>query len=111
MISRFHSRGRTAVRAIAMFGAVLLLISQTVGAAHFHESAPSRSGIASTQLNADPGFCPVCQLALHSPGSVTAATTVARGPAIAGTISLVAPIRSESPVFSAARVRAPPVSL
>ncbi|HKN12083.1 MAG TPA: hypothetical protein VJX68_02715 [Candidatus Binatus sp.] len=111
MISRFHRSGRTAARAVAMFGAALLLISQIVGAAHFHEGAASRDGVSAAQLSADPGFCPVCQLALHSPGSVTAATTVARGPAIAGTISLVAPIRSESPVFSAARVRAPPVAL
>jgi hypothetical protein len=111
MISRFHRSGRTAVRAIAMFGAALLLVSQIIGVAHFHESATSRDGIASAQVSSDPGFCPVCQLALHSPGSVTAATTVARGPSIAGTILLVAPIRSESPVFSAARGRAPPVSL
>jgi hypothetical protein len=96
---------------IAMFGAVLLLVSQIIGVAHFHGSAASRDGAASTQLSVDPGFCPVCQLALHSPGSVTAATTVARGPSIAGTILLVAPVRSESPVFSAARGRAPPVSL
>jgi len=111
MTFRVKSSGRTTSRAIAMFGAVLLLVSQVVAVAHFHESAASRDGVASAALSVDPGFCPVCQLALHSPGSVTAATTVARGPSIAGTILLVAPISSESPVFSAARGRAPPVSL
>jgi len=94
-----------------MFGAVLLLISQIVGVAHFHESAGSRDGVAAAQLAADPGFCPVCQLALHSPGSVAAATTVARGPVVAETVFVAAPVRFESPVFSSARVRAPPVSL
>ena len=75
------------------------------------KSTAPREGIAAAALNADPGLCPICQLALHSPGSVSAATTVARGPAIAETVFLVAPVRIESPVFSDARVRAPPVSL
>ncbi len=111
MISSFQRRGRAAARAIAIFGVVLLLVSQTIGAAHFHESAVSRAGFVTSALSADPGFCPVCQFALHSPGSVSAATTVARGPAIAETIFIAATSRSESPVFSSARVRAPPVSL
>jgi len=111
MGSRFHKFASTAARAIAIFGAVLILVSQTVGAAHFHEGAGSRDGVASAALSADPGFCPVCQLALHSPGSVAAATTVVRGPAIAETISIAALSRSESQVFSSARVRAPPVSI
>lgn len=110
MISRFHS-GRAEARAIAIFGAALILVSQLIGVAHFHEGAASRNGVVTATLSIDPGFCPVCQLALHSPGSVAAATTVARGPAIAEAVFLAAPVRSESPVFSAARVRAPPVSL
>ncbi|MGB8414286.1 MAG: hypothetical protein WCE23_15810 [Candidatus Binatus sp.] len=111
MLSRFHKSGRVAARAIAIFGAALILVSQAIGAAHFHEGAASRNGVAVAEFSADPGFCPVCQLALHSPGSVASTATVARGPAIAGTIFIAAPIRSESPVLSAARVRAPPVSL
>ncbi len=111
MLSRFHQGGRAAARTIAIFGAALILVSQAIGAAHFHEGATARDGIVAAQLSADPGFCPVCQLALHSPGSVSATVTVARGPAIAGTVFMSAPIRSESPVFSTARVRAPPVSL
>lgn len=111
MISRFHKNGRAAARAIAIFGAVLLLVSTTVGAGHFHEGADSRNGRATAALGADPGFCPVCQLALHSPGSLAAAKTVASGPAIAETIFVAAPVRFESLVFSAARVRAPPVAL
>jgi hypothetical protein len=111
MTSRLRKGGRAAARAIAIFGAALILVSQAIGAAHFHEGAASRGGIVVAQLSADPGLCPVCQLALHSPGSVSAAATVARGPATAETVFLAAPIRSESPVFSAARVRAPPVSL
>ncbi|MGD1028091.1 hypothetical protein [Candidatus Binatus soli] len=111
MLSRFHKGGRAAARAIAIFGAALILVSQAIGAAHFHEGAVSRDRVVTAALSADEGRCPVCQLALHSPGSVASAATVTRGPAIAGTIFIAAPIRSESPVFSAARVRAPPVSL
>jgi hypothetical protein len=107
-MSRFHSSGRAA---IAIFGALLIFVSQTVGAAHFHDSAVSRDGRVTATLSADPGFCPVCQLALHSPGSLAAAATVARGPVLSETIFIAATVRSESPVFSAARVRAPPISL
>jgi hypothetical protein len=111
MLFRVHRSGRATTRAVAIFGAALLLVSQLIGVAHFHEGAGSRSGIVAAQAIDDPGLCPVCQLALHSPGSVTAATTIARGAAIAETIFIAAPTRAESPVFSTARVRAPPVSL
>ncbi len=111
MTSKFHKGGTVAARAIAVFGAMLILVSQAIGAAHFHLGAASRDGVPVTQLTVDEGLCPICQLALHSPGSVSPAAAVARGPAIAGTIFFAAPIRSESPVFSAARVRAPPISL
>ena len=110
MISRFHN-GRAPARAIAIFAAALILVSQLIGVGHFHEGAASRNGVVTAAVSIDPGFCPVCQLALHSPGSVAAATTVARGPVIAEAVFLAARVRSESPVFSAARVRAPPLSL
>ena len=111
MIFRFHRSGRARARAIAFLGAALILVSTTIGVGHFHEGAVSRNGVASAQLSADAGLCPVCQLALHSPGSIAQATTVARGPVVAETIFVVAPIPSEQPVFSSARVRAPPVTL
>ena len=111
MISRFHRSGRARARAIAILGAALILVSTTIGVGHFHEGAVSRNGVASAQLSADAGLCPVCQLALHSPGSIAQATTVARGPVVAETIFVAAQIPSEQPVFSSARVRAPPVLL
>jgi hypothetical protein len=111
MIARFRKSGIAASRAIAIFGAALILISQLIGVAHFHETAVSRDGVVTAALSADQGLCPVCQLALHSPGSVSATVSVSRGPVIAETIFIAALSRSESPVFSAARVRAPPVSL
>jgi hypothetical protein len=111
MISTIHSSGRAAARAIAIFGAALILVSQMIGVAHFHESAVSRDGRVTATLSADPGFCPVCQLALHSPGPLATAATVAHGPLVAETIFVSAPVRFESPVFSAARVRAPPASI
>jgi hypothetical protein len=111
MISRVHRNGTAATRAVAIFGAALLLVSQLIGVAHFHEGAVSRDGIVAAQISDDPGLCPVCQLALHSPGSVAAATAITRGPAIAETIFIAPPTRAESPVLSTARVRAPPVAL
>src|ERR1700722_10617336 len=111
MTYRFHKTDRPLARAISIFGAALLLVSQLIGVAHFHESAVSHNGVASAQISTDTGLCPICQLAIHSPGSMTQATTVARAPAIAETIFVTAPSRSESLVFSAARVRAPPVTL
>jgi hypothetical protein len=106
-----HRSSRAATRAIAILGAALILISTSIGVGHFHEGAVSRNGVATAQLSADAGLCPVCQLALHSPGSIAQATTVARGPAVAEAIFVAAPIPSEQPVLSSARVRAPPVSL
>jgi hypothetical protein len=111
MISRLHKSGRPSARVIATFCAALILVSQLIGVAHFHEDAVSRDGIVTAALNADPGFCPVCQLALHSPGSVASTVTVECGPAIVEIVFIAAPSRSESPALSAARVRAPPVAL
>ena len=87
------------------------VVAQLIGVSHFHESAVSHNGVASPQISTDAGLCPICQLALHSPGSMAQATTVARAPAVAETIFVTAPSRSDSPAFSAARVRAPPVTL
>jgi hypothetical protein len=111
MISTVHRGGRTGARAIAIFGAALLLVSQLIGAAHFHEGAVSRDGVAAAQVSTDAGLCPICQLALHAPGSLAQTTTVARGPAIAERIFVAAPDRAESPALSTARVRAPPASI
>jgi hypothetical protein len=106
MLSTFH-RGRTAT---AIFAAILILASQAVGAAHFHEGAVSRNKSAVTQLAIDEALCPLCQFALHSPGSVSSAPAIARGPFIAETLLPTPPIRFVTPVFATARVRAPPVS-
>jgi len=111
MRSRVHRNGTAATRAVAIFGAALLLVSQLIGVAHFHENAGVRDGIVAAQPVTDPGVCPVCQLAMHSPVSVASALTVARGPAIAETVFVITPVRFDSPVFSDARVRAPPTAL
>jgi hypothetical protein len=111
MAYRFHKSDRPIARAISMFGAALILVSQLIAVAHFHEGAVLHNGVAVPQISADAGLCPICQLAMHSPGSMAQAATVARAPAIAEAIFIVAPSRSESPVCSAARVRAPPITL
>ena len=111
MTYRLYKTKRLRTRAISIFGAALILLAQLIGVSHFHESAISHNGVASPQIITDAGLCPICQLALHSPGSIAQASTVARAPAVAETIFITAPSRSESVVFSAARVRAPPVTL
>ena len=111
MAYRFHKTDGPLARAISIFGAVLILVSQLIGVAHFHEGAVLYNGVAVPQISADVGLCPICQLALHSPGSMAQAATVERAPSIAETVFIAAPSRSESPVFSAARVRAPPITL
>jgi hypothetical protein len=108
MTYRFHKSDRPVARAIATFAAALLLVSQLAGVAHFHEGSIST---ARAQISSDALFCPVCQLAMHSPGSVTTATTFEPGPVLDEAVFFAAPIRFESPVFSTARVRAPPVTL
>jgi hypothetical protein len=111
MISRFHKGGSATTRAIAIFGAILILVSQAIGVAHFHQSLVPRDGVVTAQLSVDEGLCPICQLALHAPGSLAAAMTVNRSPASTETIFIASPVRFASPVFSTARVRAPPASL
>jgi hypothetical protein len=111
MAYRIHKTDRPIARAISIFGAALILVSQLIGVAHFHESEVSHNGVASAQISADAGLCPICQLAMHSPGSMAQATTVARAPAIAEAILIEAQSRFESLVFSTARVRAPPIVL
>ena len=111
MAYRIHKTNRLLARSISIFGAALLLVSQLIGVAHFHESAVSHNGVAAAQISADAGLCPICQLAMHSPGSMAQATTVARAPAIAETIFITAQSRFESLVFSTARVRAPPTTI
>lgn len=110
MTFRFHKTNRPLARAISIFGAAVLLVSQLIGAAHFHEGTASRDGIGVAQVGTDSGLCPICQLALHAPGSLARVPTVVRGPAIAVSVFVAATARSESPVLSIARVRAPPVS-
>jgi len=111
MAYRFHKTDRPIARAISIFGAALILVSQLIAVAHFHEGAVLHNGVAAPEISADAGLCPICQLALHSPGSMAQATTVARAPTIAEAIFIVAASRSQSAVFSADRVRAPPIAL
>lgn len=108
MISGFHKRNRLAARSLAMLGATLVLFAQIIGAIHFHEATAPRDGIAAAHSVVDQGLCPVCQLAFHSPGSIAAAPSFARGTASSEAIVLFESSALESPVFSTARVRAPP---
>jgi len=107
MSSWFHKK--SLARAIATTGAMLVLFAQLIGAIHFHQDVVSHHGVVNAELSADQGFCPVCQVAFHSPGSVVAAPTVSRGPAFIAAIVRAQLVEIESLVFSAERGRAPPI--
>jgi hypothetical protein len=109
MSSLLHKKSAGFPRAIATTCALLVLFAQLIGAVHFHQGVVSHDGTAYAELSADQGLCPVCQLAFHSPGSVAAAPTISRGPAIVDAIVRAHPVEKESPVFSGERGRAPPV--
>ncbi len=98
-------------RTLATIGATLVLFAQLIGAVHFHEGVISHDGLVTAELSANQGLCPICQLAFHSPGSLGAAPTAARGPAIADAVVLAEPADIESPVTGPERGRAPPVTL
>src|SRR5258708_33476123 len=111
MSSWFYKKGGGLARTLATIGATLILFAQLIGAVHFHEGVISHDGIVTAELSADQGLCPICQLAFHSPGSLAAAPTVARGPAISDAVVLAEPADIESPVTGPERGRAPPVTL
>jgi len=60
-------------RSIAVFGAVLVLVAQFVGATHWHPAAESPRIVSSTQPTIDTGLCPLCQVAFHSTLNPTSA--------------------------------------
>ena len=111
MSSWSHKKRGSLARAIATIGATLVLFAQLIGAIHFHQDVVSHNGIVTAELSADQGLCPVCQLAFHSPGSVAAPPAASRGPAFTDAIVHAQLVEVESPVFSAERGRAPPVTL
>ncbi|HVN64592.1 MAG TPA: hypothetical protein VMT58_08130 [Candidatus Binataceae bacterium] len=91
-------------RAISVAGAALILAAQLVSAVHFHQAA------ATSQFNLDEGICPICELAFHSPGSISAAPAIMRGPVPVEIAAIRQLPAVHAAVFAPERGRAPPVS-
>ena len=72
-ISGNSSIRRRFKRSIGVFGVALLLVTQFVGAMHWHPAAESTRIVSSTQPALDTGLCALCQVAFHSTLNPTSA--------------------------------------
>ncbi|HUO06129.1 MAG TPA: DUF2946 family protein [Candidatus Binataceae bacterium] len=98
-------------RVFSAAAAILLLFAQFAGAAHYHESDSWPGRGASAQLSATEGFCPICHLAHHSPGSVAAIAATFSDPVAAERIEVSSLPVFHASAYSTVRGRAPPASL
>jgi hypothetical protein len=113
MVSRRRGIGRSirsGAKAIALFGAVLILAAQFVAVAHFHQRNTTRQFNAQTQVVADDGLCALCDLVFHAPFNPAAKPTIARP--FTGIRNVAAAVASlhVSASFSSCQTRAPPAS-
>jgi hypothetical protein len=67
-------------RRVAAFAAAILLLAQSLGAAHFHPLPSQQKYAADAVVNADDGLCAVCLFRIHSP-TVSAVTPYLTTPA------------------------------
>ena len=73
VISRKSSTRARSRHSIAVFGVALILVTQFVGAVHWHPAAESARIVLSTQPTIDTGLCALCQVAFHSTLNPTSA--------------------------------------
>ena len=75
-------------RGVAALLAAILLLAQSLGAAHFHPLPAAQQHFANAVVSADEGVCAVCLFRVHSP-TVTAVTPSATAPVMLAQISFV----------------------
>jgi hypothetical protein len=96
------------MRTIAGFAAIVLLLAQTVGIAHFHPLPSRHKYVTNTAVSVDDGLCALCLVRFHSP----AALIVAPHPAAPMSAVVTAPFAASMEPRSAYRShrfgRAPP---
>jgi len=101
---------RSGAKAIALFGVVLILASQFIAVAHFHQRNVTRQFNAPTQVVADDGLCALCDLVFHAPFNPAAKPTFVRPyTAIRQVAAAVASLHVAAS-FSSCQTRAPPVA-
>ena len=76
-------------RRIAAFVAAILLLAQSLGAAHFHPLPSQQKYATDAVVNADDGLCAVCLFRIHSP-TVAAVTPYLTAPVLLERIDFVA---------------------
>src|SRR5579872_2872894 len=107
----FEIQRRRWIRGIAGFVAAILLLVQSVGAAHFHPLPSQSKYLANAAAVADNGLCALCLVRFHSP----AAFVVAPHPTAPALDELISPCVTSTQPLSLYRSflfgRAPPASV
>jgi hypothetical protein len=97
-------------RAIAVFGVALILVTQFVGAVHWHPAADSARIVSSTQPTIDTGLCALCQVAFHCTLNPTSAPFIEPLEIGAVIASAEFGLGFDSFDFASALTRAPPAA-
>ena len=114
MVSRRRGIGRSirsGAKAIALFGVVLILASQFIAVAHFHQRNVTPQFNAPTQVVADDGLCALCSLAFHAPFNPAATSSIARPFAELRLVYAAIALPHVSIPFSSCQTRAPPPAI
>ena len=88
MQTAFEQGGHRWRRGVAAFVAAILLLTQSLGAAHFHP-LPTAQKYAADAVVSDDGLCAVCLFSFHSP-TVAAVTPSLTAPVLFERIDFVA---------------------
>jgi hypothetical protein len=98
------------MRRIAGFAAVILLLAQSVGAAHLHPLPSQQKYVTSAAVSVD-GLCALCLVRFHSPAAFIA-TSHPMAPALTELMALrTASAEPRSSYLSHLFGRAPPASV
>jgi len=81
--------GHRGKRGVAAFVAAILLLAQSLGAAHFHPLPTQQKYAENAVVNADDALCAVCLFRIHSP-TVAAVTPSVTAPVLLERIDFVA---------------------
>jgi hypothetical protein len=70
MHSNSQTDSRRWIRRIGGISAVILLLAQTVGVAHFHPLPSRHNYLATAAVSVDDGLCALCLVRFHSPAAL-----------------------------------------
>jgi hypothetical protein len=107
--SRPVSLARRLARALAVFGAAVILAGQLAAAIHTHQIFQTERIGSAAEIAVDSGLCPLCLLAFHSKGSLGAAPMLARPAVQLRAVPEAASSSFESFKEFSALTRGPPV--